>query len=102
MSFLKSALYSFCIIFGYSAFLFPSCFDLDFERIEDDLRKSKISQQTYINQLRNSENWYVGTVQSNQGKHGAEDLAISSLARMMQSHIKVELKREVDELISKD
>jgi hypothetical protein len=102
MSIFKSALYSLIHLFGYSAFLFPSCFDLDIERIEDDLRKTEMSKQKYINQLRNSEDWYVGTVQSNNIKNEAEDFAISSLARMMQSHIRVEMEREVNELFSKD
>ena len=44
MSIFKSALYLLIHLFGYSAVLFPSCFDLDFERIEDDLRKSEISK----------------------------------------------------------
>ena len=61
-----------------------------------------MSQQRYINTLRRSSNWIVGTVQFNSNKNIAEKEAISSLSRSIRTHVIEEINREINELISSD
>ena len=61
-----------------------------------------MSQQKYINTLRGSGNWIVGTVQFNSDKPTAEEEAFKALSRSIRTHVVEEINREINELISSD
>ncbi|SVC91977.1 uncharacterized protein METZ01_LOCUS344831, partial [marine metagenome] len=50
-----------------------------------------MSQQRYINTLRRSSNWIVGTVQFNSNKNIAEENAISSFGKSIRTHVVEEI-----------
>ena len=83
-----------------SAFLFSFCPDLDIAEIKNDLRNTDRSQQGYIETLKSSGNWIIGTIQPNLHKPTAEIEAYNALSRSIRIHVNEEINREINGIMN--
>ena len=81
-----------------SAVLFSDCQDIDIKKIEEGLEKDKQSERNYILQLRSDERWIVGYLQENTDKLLAEQSAIASLSQLLETRVKEQFKRTIEEV----
>ena len=86
-----------------SAFLFPECPELDFNKIENDLDKDRQSERRYIQELRSgSDDWLVGSVQEYADQLQVEKMAIASLAFLFKASINDKMVQDIRETFTEE